>query len=90
MPPSSLLRQASTGNDVMYVRMIEKLTRPGVKDSNHSDASADELWIESQHLKRFGGCPKQEVVNSLLVRARHYSQLFGYGEGDQEVRDGQQ
>jgi hypothetical protein len=63
-------------NDVVNVRMIEKLTRPGVKDSNHSDASADEPWIESQRLKRFGGRTKEEIVNRLLIAARDSSQLF--------------
>jgi len=46
--PMAVISQTTTGDDVMYMRMIEKLAGPGVEYADHAEAGADEAWVLGQ------------------------------------------
>jgi hypothetical protein len=37
--------QSAGGNETVQVRMMSQVLRPGVKDSEHTDARAEMAWI---------------------------------------------
>ena len=70
--------------------MVDEGARPGVQQTHHTEATADESWIEGQLSQRLGRSAKQNVVDRLLIAARDGSQLSGQREGHEEVSNGQQ
>src|SRR2546428_4278177 len=54
------------------------------------NSPADEPWVTRQFLERLGRGPKQNVIDRLLVRARHRPQLGRQREGDHKMNDRQQ
>src|SRR5438552_12642864 len=74
----------------MNVGMIEELAGPGMQYSNQAHTTSNEPWVLGQLQQGRGGSAKEQVVDRLLMAAGDRSQLGGQGEGDQEVRSGQQ
>jgi len=64
---------------------------PGTrKYPDQADLAADEARVLGQGLQRGGGALEQQVVERALMRAGERAQLAGHGEGDQEMRHGQE
>ena len=64
--------------------MIFELARPGVE---HAQQAALHAQLgERDVAQRAGAFAEERAVEFLRVRADHGAQLFGHGEGDEEVR----
>ena len=54
-----------------------------------TDLGSEMLGVEGNLQKSFGACPKQEVVEELLVLQQQGRELVGQGKDHVEVADGE-
>src|SRR6266508_3097671 len=89
--PSLLLgTPATTGHEVVHVRMVVQLAGPGMQDTHHPNLATHKARIAGEVLGGLCGSPKQQVVNELLVLASNLAELGGEAEGQQEIGNGQE
>jgi len=82
--------QGATSDEEMDVRVIAEISGPGVEHAHQTESATDKARVLGQLQQGLGGRAEEQVVDRLLLRASQGPQLGGQGEGDQEVRDGQQ
>ena len=78
-PLGARWRQGSTGHEIMDMRMIGHIPRPGVQDPNQAELSAEELAVHGQGFQSGSGGPEEQVIHEVLVRAGHRPQFLGQG-----------
>jgi len=70
--------------------MVGQVASPGVQDTDQAKLSADKTRILSQGLCCSCGSTEEQVIDKRLVTAGDRAQGGGKGEGEHEIRDGQQ
>jgi hypothetical protein len=89
--PGVVIGGQPTGRDeIVNVRMIGQVTSPGVQDADQTELSADKTGVSCQILCCSCRSTKEQVIDKRLVTAGDWAQGGGDGEGEHEVRDGQQ
>jgi hypothetical protein len=89
-PGRAVLGEATTGHNVMDVRVVLQLPSPGVQDpSEPREIGPDEALVFGESFE--GGCRgvEQGLVGGTLVRADEGTEHLRHGEGEEEVRPGQ-
>ena len=89
-PAAAIGAQATAGNEVMNMRMIDERARPGMEDAEQAHLGAEPPGIGGQVLQRLGAGCKEQIQGDLLVRSDKTPQFFRHGERHQEVRHGQE
>jgi len=89
-PGASVQAETPARHQVMDVGMKDEGATPGVEDTQHAQLGSQPAGIGGQILQRLGAGGKEQVQGDLLMRADEAPQFLGHGEGDQEVRDGQE
>ena len=89
--PGAVIGGQPTGRDeIVNVRMVGQVTSPGVQDADQTELSPDKAGVLGQMLCRSCRGTKEQVIDKRLVTAGDWAQGSGDGEGEHEVRDGQQ
>jgi hypothetical protein len=88
-PGLSIRGEATGRHEIVHMRVVAQVTRPGVEDSDQANLAADETRITCQSLGRRGRRPKQEIAKKPLMPTGHAPKAGGQGEGEQEVRHGE-
>src|SRR5829696_3559022 len=69
--PSLLIWRKSEGrNQIMDVRMVAQVARPGLQHAQHTNLPTQEAWILSELLQSSGGGAKQQRVDRAWVLTR--------------------
>ena len=89
-PPRAIRRQSPSGHDDSDMRVMRQRRSPCVQHAGHADACAEPLGIGRDRAQRLGRCPKQQVIDSLLVPVGDLSDLGRQGEDHVEIFHGQQ
>jgi hypothetical protein len=82
--------QSTGGDEIVTVRMVGQVTSPGAQDTDQGELSADKTRILGQMLCCSCQSPKEQVIDERLVTAGEWARGSRDGEGEHEVRDGQQ
>ena len=82
--------QSAAGDHAMDMRMVGQRLSPRMKNGEKSDFRAEVFWVSGYRLKggRRGG--EQKVIEHRLILKCQWIELFGDGEDDVIVVDGQQ
>jgi hypothetical protein len=89
--PGAVIGGQPTGRDeIVNVRMVGQVTSPGVQDTDQAELSADKTRVLGQMLCCNCRSTKEQVIDKRLVTAGEWAQGGRQGEGEHEVRDGQQ
>ncbi len=88
-PLAGICKQASTGNQIVNVRMIEEVSRPRLQHADHADLAPDKSWIAGKLLQSRRRAAKEDTIEPLLMAAHEVSEFFGDGESHHEVENGE-
>lgn len=89
-PCATIGPQAAAGDDVMDMGMIGELPSPGVKDAEEAEFASEMARDARNLLESRHALIEEDLVEELLMRTAQSAQLFGQGEGDQEIGHGQE
>ena len=89
-PAQSVRTQATTGYEIVNMRMIFELTGPGVEHAQQAELGAQMFPVPGNVLQGAGAFLEQPGQENLGMIANNPAQLFRHGEGDEEVRDGEE
>ena len=82
--------EASTGGQDMNVRMVDQLSRPGVKDGGERGQAAEVAGIAAEVEQGRDGGLEEERQDLAGMGAYGAAQFLGHGEGDQVIGDARQ
>lgn len=89
--PGAVIEGQPTGRDeIVNVRMVGEVASPGVQNADQTELSADKTGVLCQKLCCSCRGLKEQVIDKRLVTAGEWAQGSRDGEGEHEVRDGQQ
>jgi hypothetical protein len=89
-PWGALRRQGAPGHEIMDMRRIGQIPRPGVQDPTPAERSAEDLWVQGQGFQRGRGGLAAQGIHEVWVRAGHRPQCRGQDQGDQNIGDRQE
>jgi hypothetical protein len=91
LAPGPPIRMHTTArNEVVHVGMVGEVAGSGMQDAHQPNLPTHKARIMGKLLGGLCGSPKKQVVHALLVLAGKLAEFSGEGEGQQEVRNGQQ
>src|SRR5450631_3635969 len=70
--------------------MMQQVLSPGVEDREKADACTQMAWVGGNRFQRLSAGLEQNLVDGLRILQGQRIELFGNGEHDMEVLDGQQ
>ena len=76
-PGLPIFSQTTRRDEVMHVRMVGQVTRPGVQNADQAECAADETRVPRQLLSRLRRGAKENIIHELLVTACEGTQLAG-------------
>ena len=89
-PLALIEAQATGGNQVVDVGVIDEGAAPGVEEAEHAQGSPEPLGVAGQILEGMSRGGKEEVQAHVRMGAHPEAQWLRDGESDQEVRDREQ
>src|SRR4051794_25294579 len=89
-PAPSISGERTRWNQVVNVRVVAQLARPGLQHAHHPDLPTQEARVGRQLLQGCRRTPKQKRVQLRLVLTSEGTKLSREGEGHQEIGDGKQ
>ena len=89
-PTGMIGPQAATGHYAMDVRMVRQGLPPGMKNGEEPDFGAEVFWVQGYGLESGRSGVEQKFVEHGLILQRQRIELFGDGEDDVVIVDGQQ
>jgi len=89
-PPLAVRVQPTSGDQGVHMRVVAQVSRPAMQDADQAKGATDVFGIGSQPLQGLLGGLEEQIVDDLLVGTGQTSHAVRYGEGGQEVRDGQE
>ena len=75
MPVATVIGYAATGNEAVYMRMVDELLRPGVQHGKHADGAPDVTAIACQFDDGLGRRLHECGVAVPLIGAQYIAQL---------------
>lgn len=84
-PGLAIRRETAGGDEHVNVRMKQHGARPGVKDGQGADASAEIVRIGRQFLQGIGGGLHDQAVDFLRMGACQWAEFGGQSKSDQKV-----
>lgn len=63
----AIIRQSSTWNDAVDMRVAHEVLSPGVQDCYEADPCAEMLWIIGEFHEGLGDRAKEKIVQDLLI-----------------------
>ena len=82
--------ESAAGHEQVDVRMVAQVARPGLQHGGQAQLGAQMFGVGRQILQRAGAFPEQRAIPHACGGADRLAQFCGHGEGDEEVRHGQQ
>src|SRR3954447_5918028 len=89
-PSLPIGRKRESRNQIMNVRVVAQVARPGLQHAEHANLPTQKAWILGELLQSSGGGAKQQRVDRAWVLAGKRAQTSGQREGDQKVWHWQQ
>jgi hypothetical protein len=89
-PAQAVIGESAARDDTMNVGMEAQVAGPGLEDSQQGQVSAEIFVVAAEVEERAGALPQQEGVEDFLVGTEEGAELFGDGEGDQVIGNGQE
>ncbi|MFZ2444732.1 MAG: hypothetical protein WAW37_00100 [Syntrophobacteraceae bacterium] len=83
--PSVVRGETATGDDVMDMGVIGKITPPCMENTDHGDAASNEFRVQGEFLQSFGRSLEEQIIDDIVIGPGKRSKPFGYGEGYKEV-----
>ena len=90
IPLTLIGAQAAARDEIMDVGMIDESAAPGVEEAKHPQGGTQAFRVAGQVLQSAGTGGKEKGVANFGMGTEPGTQWIGQGEGDQEVRDGQE
>ena len=90
LAPGAVGSEASTGGQDMNVRMVDQLSRPGVKDGGERGQAAEVAGIAAEVEQGRDGGLEEERQDLAGMGTYGAAQFLGHGEGDQVIGDARQ
>ena len=88
-PSLTIGGQATTGNEVVNVRVVAEIASPGMEDADETHLPTDKTRILGQTLDSGGRGAEEGVVENFRVGTGDSSELAGEGESEEEVGGGE-
>jgi hypothetical protein len=84
-PTPPIVGQTTARHQVMHVRVVAQIARPGLQDAEQAHLRAQKASVVGQLHQRGGRGAKEQIVERALVAIGDITQLGRQREGDQEV-----
>jgi hypothetical protein len=81
-PFFAIFRDATPRDEIMEMRVVREIARPGMEDPHHPNETADESGIFGELEQSLRGGFEKEVVEEFLVGTGQVSEFTGKSEGD--------